>query len=204
MPPPNTDAEHKQKNLLSDKPHLQDPPPRMDYKYGSMCYLMECDHDAIIARTGIDPVHVMSSINLRRQEREKSRYLSAKDPIWMQQSTARSPKYCRICSQHRGPDGTVRIYNHSHHSSMIDRAFPHVDNYGRYFCIGCNHTHSVKSGVRYNIVCSSSTLHNWRGNTSMNQYAGDYMHCDLILSQVRGYRTTCTRCMRNWERQLAQ
>ena len=46
-------------------------------------------------------------------------------------------------------------------------------------CIGCNDTHPVKSGVRYNIVCSSSTLHNWRGNTSINQYAGDYMHCDF-------------------------
>ena len=45
--PPNTDAEIKRRDLLSSKPHLRDHPPRMDYKYGYMCYPMECALDAL-------------------------------------------------------------------------------------------------------------------------------------------------------------
>ena len=130
----------------------------------------ECDREVIVFREGTDPVHIMAGINVRQQVREKSRYLNAKEVVWMQQ---RAVTYCRICSQHRGMDGTLRIYNHRHHSSFVDRIFAHIDSYGRYFCIGCNENHPVKTGVRYNIVCSSRTLHNRRGNTSTNMYRGD-------------------------------
>ena len=157
----------------------------MDFKYGSTCYPKECDREVIVSREGTDPVHVMAGINVRRQVREKSRYLNAKDLVWMQQATARGVKYCRICSQHHGMDGTLRIYNHKHHSSFVDRIFAHDDSYGRYFCIGCNDNHLVKSGVRYNTVCSSSTLHNWRGNTSNNQYSGGTI-CTATSTLYRG------------------
>ena len=154
----------------------------MDFKYGSTCYPKECDREVIVSRDsreGTDPVQVMAGINVRQQVREKSRYLNTKEVVWMQQATQRGVMYCRICSQYRGMDGILWIYNHRHHSSFVDRIFAHVDSYGRYFCIGCNENHPVKSGVRYNIVCSSSTLHNCRGNTSNNMYSGDYMHCDF-------------------------
>ena len=137
-PPPMTDAEYNCIMLRENKPHLRDPPPKMDFKYGSTCYPKECDREVIVSREGTDPVHVMAGINVRQQVREKSRYLNAKEVVWMQQATQRRVSYCRICMQHRGMDGTLRIYNHRHYSSFVDRIFAHVDSYGRYFCIRCN------------------------------------------------------------------
>ena len=69
--------------LRANKPHLRNPPPKMDFKYWSTCYPKECDREVIVSREGTDPEHVMVGINVRRQVREKSRYLNAKNLVWM-------------------------------------------------------------------------------------------------------------------------
>ena len=153
--PPTTYAEYNSIMLRENKSHLRDPPPKMDFKYESTCYPKECDREVIVSREGTD-VHVMAGINIRQQVREKSRYLNAKGVVWMQQATQGAVTYCRICSQHSGMDGTLRIYNHRHHSSFVDRIFAHVDSYGRYFCIGCNENHPVRGMLQHCVLVQHS------------------------------------------------
>ena len=53
-PPPTTDREYNSIMLRETKSHLHDPPPKMDFKYGSTCYPKECDREVIVFREGTD------------------------------------------------------------------------------------------------------------------------------------------------------
>ena len=50
-----------------------------------------------------------------------------------------------------------------HQSSRLDRITAATDIFGQYYCIGYKCLHQLKTGTRYPIVMSSSTMKGWRG-----------------------------------------
>ena len=74
----------------------------------------------------------------------------------------------------------MRRVNHSHFSTLEWRILQRCDRNGEFFCVGCQRTHSAKSGIRTPLLLTSSTLANWRGRMESNGYSGDMIHIDSI------------------------
>ena len=91
-------------------------------------------------------------------------------------------RYCDICSEHKSIIYPVpKVVQHNHFSSLRYRIDASTDRWGQFFCPNCRITpHSHKSGTRYPILLTSSTLNNWHGKRYENGYDGDLFHLDSI------------------------
>ena len=75
----------------------------------------------------------------------------------------------------------MRVVNHSHFSSLIYRMKARTDKWGDFVCLTCQAgVHSIKSGIRYPVLVTSSTMNLWQGRRYENGYEGDPLHIDML------------------------
>jgi len=157
---------------------LYRPPPKVDKKFNTAAYPVNTDNIMLRSAGHKPSVWVMRDISLNRQRQEKQDYYNAKEPAykdfrWMH---GNCPGYCSICSEIKGTNGCMNLVHHNHQSSHLDRITADTDIFGQYYCVGCKCLHPVKTGTRYPVIMSSSTLNGWRGMSS--SYTGDPFHID--------------------------
>ena len=73
------------------------------------------------------------------------------------------------------------MFIQTHYSSMLLRTVSPVDNNGLYYCISCKTTpHTVKSGIRYPVILTGSSMHDWSIIAKQEGYESDSIHIDII------------------------
>lgn len=178
--PELSSSDEKIKSLLFKYPDTRYPPPPLPPSYGTYLYPAISDYLA-----GYEPANEqMKAISMRRKDTE-TKFLRAGKNDGYKSDRGRNyhlKRYCRICSEHSSD-----IYKmkkpicHTHNSSLDYRINAPVDTNGNFHCITCKNTpHSHKSGRRYSVLVSSSTMDNWQGRRDLNNYAGDDIHLDFI------------------------
>ena len=127
----------------------------------------------------------MKEASLARQLNEYNSFYGNKHPQYLdfRDYYGYERNLCTICSEHtsRQRRELAPIY-HAHHSTLSYRIHARIDRWAQFFCPTCiGGFHSVKSGVRYPLLISSSTLSSWRGRLDLNGYEGDTLHLDEIM-----------------------
>ena len=143
-------------------PNIHNPPPTIPAALGTDLYpthLLEFDP--------CRPIELqMREYALTRQRRERDNYYRSKhaDFIEFREENCRSFRYCRICSEHvNDRRQQMRVVNHSHFSSLIYRMKARTDKWGDFVCLTCQAgVHSIKSGIRYPVLVTSSTMNLWQ------------------------------------------
>ena len=156
-------------------PDTSSPPPPLPPGFGSFKYPTHTD---ILARSS-PPEEQMKELSLMWREME---LIEDKKPKRIASSLYRikhkdTPRYCGVCSETK--DGSLT--HHQHYSSRQARLVAPSDEWGLFSCKTCKISpHSFKSGTRYSILLTSSTLNNWQGDRLTNKYEGDPIHVDYI------------------------
>ena len=166
-------------------------PPNPSRAIGSRLYPRE----ALPQGTVHEVANQLREEALARQYNEQKAYLNAKHPQYeeFRHYYRFAHNICEICSEYtnRLRNELAPIY-HFHHSSLQYRIKASSDRWGHYFCPTCiDGFHSLKVGVRYPLLVTSSTLSNWRGRPDVNGYLGDVLHMDEICisgARVRDLR----------------
>ena len=121
--------------------------------------------------------------SLNRRYNEKHQLLENKDPGYrrFRNKHEHIHRYCGTCSEFTSKltNKYMKIVTHTHFSSFKYRTTAPVDSDGNYTCITCESTpHSCKVGMRYAVLLSSSTLHQWQGRRERNRYRGNELHME--------------------------
>ena len=122
--------------------------------------------------------------SLNRRENEKIRNTGSKDRQHQEfrRRNGHIYQYCETCSEFCSSSRKfMRVITHKHFSSIKYRLQAPIDENGNYPCTQCRDTpHSFKTGRRYSVLLSSSTLHQWQGARTINRYKGDEIHVEQL------------------------
>ena len=122
--------------------------------------------------------------SLNRRENEKIRNTGSKDRQHQEfrRRNGHIYQYCETCSEFCSSSRKfMRVITHKHFSSIKYRLQALIDENGNYPCTQCRDTpHSFKTGRRYSVLLSSSTLHQWQGARTINRYKGDEIHVEQL------------------------
>ena len=161
-------------------PNTRVSPPGVPAALGTDLYPESC----IQERGGMPVETFMKEQALVRLRREMNTFYNRKhqDFVLFREDNCRSFRYCSICSEHvRQEEPYMRRIEHTHYSSLKQRIDSRTDRWGQFLCTTCRDgVHSVRSGIRYPILVTSSTLALWQGRRYENNYPGDPIHVDTI------------------------
>ena len=161
-------------------PNVMRPPPNLPTALGSCLYPSE----SFDPNTRTPLSTQMREISVARQSNEYRNIQAAKgeDHHEFNKANRHIKFYCGTCSEFVG-DGRdqMQVVAHKHFSSMSYRLWTRSDQWGQFLCHSCEKTpHYYKSGIRYPILITSSTLANWQRTKSEMGYPGDKIHMDYI------------------------
>ena len=157
-------------------------PPTVPAALGTKLYPLE----AIMLNNNLPVATQMRVSSLKRRRYEAYNFVNRKHPQYeeFREYHCSETNYCSICSEYvssRRPE--MSVVSHIHYSSMsFRRESNHQQStWAEFFCPTCKiGFHSYKTGVRYPVLITSSTLANWQGLRSRNGYPGDEIHVDQI------------------------
>jgi hypothetical protein len=123
--------------------------------------------------------------SLNRRYNEQVQLTDNKDPDYrrFRDKYEHIHRYCETCSEFTSKltRDFMKVTTHTHFSSFKYRTKAPVDTNGDYICITCESTpHSCKVGMRYAVLLSSSTLHQWQGRRESNRYRGNELHMEEL------------------------
>ena len=161
-------------------PDLSSPPPPVPDAMGTTMYPTNKLH--LEPSRSIPYQLKMGAVN--RQRYELKIFMSSKAHNYdaFRQRFEHDFMYCSICSEYNrgGRHPMVPVF-HKHFSSIQQRIKASFDKNGDYHCTTCKTSvHSLRSGFRYPLLLTSSTLANWQGMRAKNGYPGDKIHIDCI------------------------
>ena len=155
-------------------------PPRPPVALGTLLF----PRDELTFGSEVSIPQQMKLSSLSRQRNEYNSFYGSKHPQFeeFRDYYGYERNLCTICSEYTSQQRRelAPIY-HAHHSTLSYRIHARLDRWGQFFCPTCTGGfHAVKSGVRYPLLITSSTLSSWRGRLDLNNYQGDPFHLDEI------------------------
>ena len=165
---------------MSNLPDRSETPPNPPKAVGTKLYPREALPDG----SRYEVAKQLREEAVARQYNEYNSFYGSKHPQYSEfrHYYGFERNLCTICSEFtsRQRRELAPIY-HSHHSSLSYRIHARFDRWGHYFCPTCEGGfHSIKSGNRYPLLLTSSTMSCWRGRPDVNGYQGDPLHMDEI------------------------
>ena len=173
---------------MANLPDRSVAPPRPPAALGTLLF----PRDELTFNSDVTIPQQMKESSLARQLNEYNSFYGNKHPQYLdfRDYYGYERNLCTICSEHtsRQRRELAPIY-HAHHSTLSYRIHARLDRWAQFFCPTCaGGFHCIKTGVRYPLLISSSTLSSWRGRLDLNGYEGDRLHMDEIMipgSRVR-------------------
>ena len=175
-PPPNVQMELRKRIW----PNMRVPPPGIPAAYGSGLYPKE---DLIFSYNVPIPTQMRErSLARMRQEENAFQQNKADGHKQFRRDNEHILRYCNICSESVSyVHEDMTVVSHSHYSSLQSRITSRTDFWAEYQCDSCQEPwHSAYSGIRYPVLCTSSTLNQWQGDLSRDRSKGHSFHIDTI------------------------